>query len=419
MFQEEFAWQRPISPTNWRPVRSITPMRCPKPDVWWSSSTVTGGVTTTRSFRAASRCAGSPARRAATSPRGCSARPAAPCSTWSRHGDAFDEARDDVEYFRGAGRDAAVPRARHAPLRPGLAASRRSPRSASRRSGGWRRGAASAGVVLATVRGAAAARAAPGAARARACSTLAVGDELDPQRADGAAGVPRLRAPARGRGGRPLRAARRHPRRLSGRARRSAAARVRRRHDRARCAASTPARSARSSSSPTRTRAAALRGGGRAATRRARSPSGCAPRATRRPAPRDERGRARRLPVPRRAWSASPATTTPTSARCSTTCPTTRSWCSTIPAALRERAEELERADRARLRRGARALPAHLAARASCSCRRKRSSALPRERPGADWMGPIAERRRGRALRAARCSSTARRPSRCSARSSG
>ena len=58
--------------------------RCPRRARCSNSCAASGGATTRCRCRAAPRCAGSPARRARSSPRGCSASPGARCSTSPR-----------------------------------------------------------------------------------------------------------------------------------------------------------------------------------------------------------------------------------------------------------------------------------------------------------------------------------------------
>ena len=97
------------------------------------------------------------------------------------HGDAFDEARDDLEYFRGAGDVLRVPRAGRPALRSG---SRRIPgitaAAPARRSRGSRAG--ERGLVLATVRGVLQRTPAPARLDARAAAARASAATSIPRR---------------------------------------------------------------------------------------------------------------------------------------------------------------------------------------------------------------------------------------------
>ena len=321
------------------------------------------------------------------------------------HGDAFEEARDDLEYFRGAGATLAVPRARQPSLRsrrrriPGITAQRLE--TLARLARGETRRRARHGAR------AAAARAAPRAARARGARRSASATSSIPPSSCERLVVHGLRAAARGRGGRPLRAARRHPRRLPGRARRSAPARVRRRH--ARLAAPLRRRhAALARAAAERDRAAALRGGGRCPTRPRPWPSGCAPRpadakaglpAARTATERDQR------PVPRRHGALRRRTTTRISARCSTTCPDDTLVVRDDPGKL-ARARRGARATRSRAAttRRARTIPAISPPERAvpAAARRSIDAARRRARAPTGWA-PVAGGRRGRGATRRRC----------------
>jgi transcription-repair coupling factor (superfamily II helicase) len=100
------------------------------------------------------------------------------------HGDAFDEARDDLEYFRGAGETLAFPEPDNLPYdpaspHPGITAQRLE--TLARLAHGRAPGAAAPGVVLATVRGLL--QRVPHPSRLeRGVLGLRVGHDLDPSR---------------------------------------------------------------------------------------------------------------------------------------------------------------------------------------------------------------------------------------------
>lgn len=100
------------------------------------------------------------------------------------HGEAFDEARDDLEYFRGAGHVLAFPEPDHLPYdpaspHPGITAQRLE--TLGRLAARGAAGASWSGVVLATVRGLL--QRVPEPDRlARAMLPLRIGQEVDPVR---------------------------------------------------------------------------------------------------------------------------------------------------------------------------------------------------------------------------------------------